>query len=80
MRCVGRYRPVVRKVSVMDMRGRQVPRAFNLRGCPCDLIQGLAFTDCALSGVTLDNVIENVSRVRLRNVTVNGAPVRTFGP
>lgn len=76
----GRYRPLVRGVSVTDMRVRQVPRALDLRGFPQDPIQNLTLTDCAFSGVTQANVIENVSGARWRNVTINGRPLRQLGP
>lgn len=76
----GRFRPVVRGVAVTGTHVRQARRALHLRGFPQDPTQNVALTDCAFSGVTQANVIENVSGARWRHVTINGRPLRQLRP
>ena len=71
----GSYKPVVRNVTIDNMKTQKTKYAVYLRGFKTDPIEGISLTDCDFEGVVQGSVVENVTRVSLQNVRVNGMKV-----
>lgn len=72
----GSFLPTVRNVGLERIRSARSRYAIYLRGFENDAIRDIRLTDCAFSNVARPNVIEHVTGLVLRGVTVNGVPVR----
>ena len=68
----GRYLPVVRDINVRNVTSRKSQHALLLRGFKNAPISGVRIEDCTFDGVAKPDVLENVERVELKNVRVNG--------
>jgi polygalacturonase len=75
----GAYKPIVRTVSVTNLRTQKAKYAVYLRGFKDDPIKGISLADCDFEGVAQGSVVENVTNVSLQNVRVNGAKVEKLG-
>jgi len=75
----GAYKPVVRNVSVTNLKTQKAKYAVYLRGFKNDPIEGISLADCDFEGVAQGSVVENVTNVSLQNVRVNGAKVEKLG-
>lgn len=68
----GNYNPVVRNVDIRNVTATSANYALYLRGFPDNHISDIRLYDSNFSEVGRANVIENVDRLGLFNVTVNG--------
>ena len=75
----GAYKPIVRNVSVTDLKTQKAKYAVYLRGFKNDPIEGISLADCDFDGVSQGSVVENVTNMSLQNVRVNGAKVEKLG-
>jgi polygalacturonase len=75
----GSYKPVVKNVSVDDLKTQKTKYAVYLRGFKNDPIEGISLSNCDFEGVAQGSVVENVTGVNLENVRVNGAKVDHLG-
>ena len=77
----GGFAPVVRNVQIENMSVQQTKYALYLRGFKNAPIEDVQLTDCNFARSTKSSVLENVRRLRLRDVRVNGkeweAPTRS---
>ncbi len=71
----GNFTPVVRNVSIQNLKTEKAKYALYLRGFANAPIQQVRFLDCDFNGVALPNVIENVQDISVRNVRINGQVV-----
>lgn len=75
----GKFTPVLRNVSISELRARQAKYALYLRGFEQAVIEDIAVRDCDFSAVENANVVEHVRRLSLRNVKINGQVVERAG-
>jgi polygalacturonase len=68
----GSFIPVVRNVSVSNVKSSKSKYALYFRGFKNAPITGLRFTDCVFDNVAQPNVLENVRDITLRKVRING--------
>lgn len=73
----GDYPPIVRDVEVRNVHSTRSGYAIYLRGFASDPIRDIRLVDCTFANVAKPNVIEHVTGLVLRDVLVNGVPVRT---
>jgi polygalacturonase len=72
----GGHTPVVRNVSVDNMKTQKSKYAVYLRGFKDDPIDGISLVNCEFNGVAQGNVLENVANLYVRDVRINGAKVQ----
>jgi hypothetical protein len=72
----GGHTPVVRNVSVENMKTEKSKYAVYLRGFKDDPIDGISLVNCEFNGVAQGNVLENVADLYVRDVRINGAKVQ----
>jgi polygalacturonase len=71
----GRFPPVVRDVELLRVTSKKSNHALYLRGYEQGTITDVRVVDCTFDGVAKPDVIEHVTGLVRRNVTVNGAKV-----
>jgi len=75
----GKFTPVVRNVDIRNLTTNKAQYALYLRGFKGAPIEAVRLTDCDLNGVEKPNVIENVNRLDLHNVRINGKQINGNG-
>jgi len=75
----GKFTPVLRNVSVENMRTQKAKYALYLRGFDKAVIENIAVSNCDFAGVANGSVIEHVQGLKLSNVRVNGKVVEQAG-
>lgn len=73
----GKFRPVVRNVEIRNLTTKKAQYALYLRGLKNAPLQDIRLVDSDLQGVEKANVVENVERLRLSNVRINGKLVES---
>ncbi len=68
----GSFIPVVRNVGVRNLRSTKSKYPFYLRGFKRAPITNILIEDCSIENAAQASVLENVERVTMRNVRVNG--------
>ena len=68
----GPERPVVRNVDIRGASCKKSRYALELRGFKSAPIQDVRLTDCNFENIAEGNILENVSGLRCKNVTING--------
>jgi len=71
----GNYPPVVRDVELTRVTSRKSTYALYLRGFEKATIDDIRIVDCTFESVAKPDVVEHVTRLVERNVTVNGQKV-----
>ncbi|HEX7977134.1 MAG TPA: glycoside hydrolase family 28 protein [Gemmatimonadaceae bacterium] len=71
----GNYPPVVRDVELMRVTSQKSNYALYLRGYEKATIDDIRIIDCTFDSVAKPDVVEHVTRLVERNVTVNGQKV-----
>ena len=71
----GNYPPVVRDVELMRVTSQKSTYALYLRGYEKATIDNIRILDCTFDSVAKPDVVEHVTRLVERNVTVNGQKV-----
>jgi unsaturated rhamnogalacturonyl hydrolase len=69
----GPHRPVVRHVSIENVRSASSPRVMWVAGFPGAVIDDIRFSDCAFRGVESSEVMQNAGSISFRNVTIEPA-------
>ena len=69
----GNFRPVVRDVELLRVTSKKSKHVLYLRGYEQGTIADVRVIDCTFDGVERPDVIEHVTGLVRRNVTVNGA-------
>lgn len=72
----GKFTPVVRNVDIRKLSLNKAQYALYLRGFKNAPIQDVRMSDCDLKGIAKSNVIENVEKLDLHNVLINGKPAK----
>ncbi len=72
----GPFKPEVRNVELRNVTSQKSRYALLLRGFHHTPIQGVRLIDCRFENVQEGNRIEHVEGIELRNVVINGQPVR----
>ncbi len=72
----GPERPVVRDINLRNVSCDRSQYALQLRGFASAPIRDVQIEDCAFQHVARPDVLEHVLGLSLKNVTVNGKPVR----
>jgi polygalacturonase len=72
---VGEFDPVVRDITIENMRCRRAARAFNVRGYERSPIRDLRLVDVHIGEVEARSVMENVVGLHTENVTVAGRSI-----
>ena len=73
----GQFTPVVRDVLIDHLTSGKSKRALDLRGYKNAPIASVRLENCIFENVADSNILENVSGLSLRNVTLNGRPWNT---
>lgn len=73
----GNFNPVVRNVELRNVTSSRSNYGIYIRGIPKGTISDIRILDCRFENVAKDNVAELVSRLVIRNTTVNGVSVDT---
>lgn len=68
----GRFTPVVRNVSVRNLRSAKSKYAFYFRGFKRAPITNIFIENCSFENAAQASVLENVQQMGMRNVRVNG--------
>jgi polygalacturonase len=68
----GRFPPVVREIDVRNVTSGRSQYSFLLRGYAHTPIRDIRVTDCTFDNVAKDELIEGVTGLTLKNVSVNG--------
>ncbi len=68
----GEWQPTVKDIEIRNLVVDNAEQAFVLRGFQDNPITGLALVDCNIANTGSLGVIENLSEIQLRNVSVNG--------
>jgi len=71
----GNFPPVVRDVELLRVTSKKSAYGLYLRGFEKGTIDDIRVIDCTFDGVAKPDVIEHVTGLVRRNVTVNGAKV-----
>jgi polygalacturonase len=71
----GNFPPIVRDVELLRVSSRKSNYALYLRGYEKGTIDDIRVLDCSFDGVARPDVIDHVTRLARRGVTVNGAKV-----
>jgi polygalacturonase len=71
----GPFTPVLRNVMVERVRSGKSTRVADLQGLETAPIYDLTIRDCRFDGVAEPSIVRNVKRLKLSDVTVNGARV-----
>ena len=69
----GGFPPVVRDVELLRVTSRKSNHGLYLRGYDKGTIEDVRVVDCTFDGVAKPDVVEHVTGLVRRNVTVNGA-------
>lgn len=75
----GKYKPVCRNISVINMKSQKSRYALDLQGFQDAPIENVSLTDCEFNGVEEGNAIANVNGLKLNNVRINGKLVESLG-
>jgi polygalacturonase len=68
----GAFPPSVRDIDVRGVTSRKSQYALLLRGYPHTPVRDIRLTDCTFDNVEKDDIVEGVTGLTFRNVTVNG--------
>lgn len=68
----GNFPPTVRNVYVDNMVCKTCPHVLWLKGYKRSLIQNVQLSNCIFNNATEENIIENVTGLTLKNVSING--------
>jgi predicted transcriptional regulator len=71
----GNFPPVVRDVELLRVTSRKSNYALYLRGYEKGTIDDIRVVDCSFEDVAKPDVIDHVTRLVRRGVTINGAKV-----
>jgi polygalacturonase len=71
----GAFVPVVRDVEMRNVTSGRSPYGIYVRAFEKSTIEDIRLIDCRFDGVTKGNLAEQVQRLVLRDVTVNGRPL-----
>jgi polygalacturonase len=74
----GQFTPIVRNVSIQNLKTQKTEHALYLRGLKNAPIDGVTLDHCDFGGVAKPSVLENVRSVTVRNVRINGRQVKTI--
>jgi polygalacturonase len=69
----GPFHPVVRDVSLERVTSGASPHAVDLQGLPQAEVSDIVLKDCDLKNVAAGNIVRNVRRLTMDNVTINGS-------
>jgi len=69
----GPHRPVVRNVSIENVRSASSPRVMWIAGFPGAIIDNISFTDCVFRGVESSETVQNAGSILFKNVTIEPA-------
>jgi polygalacturonase len=72
---IGNFPPVVRDVEMLRVTSRKSNYGLYLRGYEKGTIEDVRILDCTFDGVAKPDVVEHVTGLVRRNVTVNGSKV-----
>ena len=72
----GPFQPVVRDVFISDVTCGKCDDALSLRGYASSPIRNVRLTDCTFERASKPNAIEHVEGLELKNISINGKPVR----
>ena len=75
----GKYIPVVRNVSIENLKTRKSRYALYLRGFKSAPIEGVSLNNCDFAGVAEPSILENVKNISVRKVRINGLEMKTAG-
>jgi polygalacturonase len=70
----GNYPPVVRNIEMRNVTSNKSQYALYLRGYPNDPITDVRLVDFTFDNVAKESVLENVERLSLEGVKINGKP------
>jgi polygalacturonase len=68
----GPFRPVVRDVSLERVTSGASPHGVDLQGLPQAEVSDIVLKDCDLKNVAAGNIVKNVRRLTMDNVSING--------
>ncbi len=69
----GEFLPLIRNVYISNVRSQKAYYAFLIRGIKgSDCIENIQISNCVFSGVSKPYYIENVNKIKLTQVTING--------
>jgi hypothetical protein len=68
----GAFTPLVRNIVMEDVTCKQSKVAVSLKGYKSAPIQDVTLSRCTFDRVEKENVLQNVTGLRVREVTVNG--------
>jgi polygalacturonase len=69
----GPHKPVVRHVTIENVRSASTPRVMWVAGFPGAVIDDIRFTDCAFRGVETSEVLQHAGTISFKNVTIEPA-------
>ena len=72
-RANGPHKPVVRNVTIENVRSASSPRVMWIAGFPGAVIEDIRFADCAFRGVEATEFVQNASSISFKNVTIEPA-------
>jgi len=71
----GNYPPLVKNIYISDMTSKKATYAIFLQGLEGNIcVDSIHIQDCIFTGVKEKNEIENVGKLTIRNVVINGEP------
>jgi polygalacturonase len=69
----GPHKPIVRNVSIENVRSASSPRVMWIGGFPGAVIDDIRFADCVFRGVESTELVSNAGSISFRNVTIEPA-------
>ena len=69
----GPYRPVVRNITLDQVKSAASPRVMWIVSFPGAVIEEVLFTDCVFRSVEATEVLQNVGSISFRNITIEPA-------
>ncbi len=69
----GPHRPVVRNVSIEQVKSASSPRVLWIAGFPGAVIDDIRFSDCVFRGVESSEVLQNAGTISFTNITIEPA-------
>jgi polygalacturonase len=68
----GPYHPMIRNIDIGEVTCQKTQYALNFRGYPADPIFNVKVSHCKFNGVANPNLIENVTGLKVDDVSING--------
>jgi polygalacturonase len=69
----GPHKPVVRNVTIENVRSGSSPRVMWIAGFPGAVIEDIRFADCAFRGVEASEFVQNAGSISFKNVSIEPA-------